>query len=155
FPMGEFTEQVAVSRLTGASPNYIGYEQGGALVNALLQSPDGVILLDEVEKAHPQIWDVFLNVFDKGWVTDGQGRTARANRAFFVLTTNLGQQTIAQACAANWPLDVVVRKTRDAIRDAVSPTTHQAYFRPEFLNRIDEVVIFRALGEEHLRQIAL
>lgn len=149
-----FKESHSVSRFIGTTPGYVGYE-GGALVGAPLDEPDGVMPLDEAEKAHPDVWDLFLDLFDKGSVEDHRGRVARANRAFFILTSNLCADAAARAAADGLPHAEVSRRALDAIRRAESGQTGRPYFRPEFLNRISEVPVFRPLSPLALKQIAL
>ncbi len=157
FPMENYGESHSVSGLIGAPPGYTGYDEGGPLINALNRDPYSVVLLDEVEKAHPNVWDPFLNLFDEGWITDRRGVTASGARAFFVLTTNIGQYEIA---------DMLNRgATPEEIEEtvmALMPTFkhHQAgipCFRPEFLGRVVRrggVVAFNALSYEALLGIA-
>ncbi|MGM9489338.1 ATP-dependent chaperone ClpB [Ideonella sp. YS5] len=141
--MSEFMEKHSVSRLIGAPPGYVGYEEGGALTEAVRRKPYSVLLLDEVEKAHPDVFNVLLQVLDDGRLTDGQGRTVDFKNTVIVMTSNLGSQMIMQ----------MVGKPSDDIRDAVLVEVKQ-HFRPEFLNRIDEMVVFHALDREHIESIA-
>ncbi|MDP2828199.1 MAG: ATP-dependent chaperone ClpB [Sulfuricellaceae bacterium] len=141
--MSEFMEKHSVSRLIGAPPGYVGYEEGGYLTEAVRRKPYSVILLDEVEKAHPDVFNVLLQVLDDGRMTDGQGRTVDFKNTVIVMTSNLGSQNI-QALAG---------EPYEAIKAAVMEDV-KTYFRPEFINRIDEVVVFHALGQEHIRSIA-
>ncbi|HQZ46399.1 MAG TPA: AAA family ATPase, partial [Usitatibacteraceae bacterium] len=141
--MSEFMEKHSVARLIGAPPGYVGYEEGGHLTEAVRRKPYSVILLDEVEKAHPDVFNVLLQVLDDGRMTDGQGRTVDFKNTVVVMTSNLGSQMI-QAMAGSDPALV-----KTAIMAEV-----KTQFRPEFVNRIDEIVIFHALGEEHIRNIA-
>lgn len=141
--MSEFMEKHSVSRLIGAPPGYVGYDEGGYLTEAVRRKPYSVLLLDEVEKAHPDVFNVLLQVLDDGRLTDGQGRTVDFKNTVIVMTSNLGSQHIMQL--AGEPGDVI----RDAVMKEV-----KAHFRPEFLNRIDETVVFHALGAEHIRSIA-
>ena len=141
--MSEYMEKHSVSRLIGAPPGYIGYDEGGALTEAVRRKPYSVLLLDEVEKAHPDVFNVLLQVLDDGRLTDGQGRTVDFKNTVIVMTSNLGSQMIMQM--AGQPGDV--------IRDAVWAEVKQ-HFRPEFLNRIDETVVFHALDPKHIENIA-
>ncbi|MBZ0106852.1 MAG: ATP-dependent chaperone ClpB [Sulfuricella denitrificans] len=141
--MSEFMEKHSVSRLIGAPPGYVGYEEGGYLTEAVRRKPYSVILLDEVEKAHPDVFNVLLQVLDDGRMTDGQGRTVDFKNTVIVMTSNLGSQNI-QAMAG---------QTYDLIKASVMEDV-KTYFRPEFINRIDEVVVFHALGEAHIKSIA-
>jgi len=141
--MSEFMEKHSVARLIGAPPGYVGYEEGGYLTEAVRRKPYSVILLDEVEKAHPDVFNVLLQVLDDGRLTDGQGRTVDFRNTVIVMTSNLGSQHIQSM--AGEPYDAVKAVVWDEVR------TH---FRPEFLNRIDEVVVFHALDSKHIESIA-
>lgn len=141
--MSEFMEKHSVSRLIGAPPGYVGYEEGGTLTEAVRRKPYSVLLLDEVEKAHPDVFNVLLQVLDDGRLTDGQGRTVDFKNTVIVMTSNLGSQHIM---ALSGEKDEVIR---EAVWGEV-----KAHFRPEFLNRIDETVIFHALGADHIKSIA-
>ncbi len=139
--MSEYGEKFSVSRLVGAPPGYVGYEQGGQLTEAVRRRPYSVVLLDEVEKAHPEVFDVLLQVLDDGRLTDGQGRTVDFRNTILVLTSNLGGQYLVDPTIA--PAD------RES---AVQALVRQA-FKPEFVNRLDDIVIFQALTEQDLGQI--
>jgi ATP-dependent Clp protease ATP-binding subunit ClpB len=139
--MSEYSEKHSVARLVGAPPGYVGYEAGGQLTEAVRRRPYTVVLLDEVEKAHPDVFDVLLQVLDDGRLTDGQGRTVDFRNALLILTSNLGSQLIADQ---SLPEDA----RRSAVMDVV-----RSHFKPEFLNRLDDVVVFRALGSEELAGI--
>ncbi|WP_396268439.1 ATP-dependent chaperone ClpB [Ideonella sp.] len=141
--MSEFMEKHSVSRLIGAPPGYVGYDEGGTLTEAVRRKPYSVILLDEVEKAHPDVFNVLLQVLDDGRLTDGQGRTVDFKNTVIVMTSNLGSQMIMQM--SGQPTSV--------IREAVWAEVKQ-HFRPEFLNRIDETVVFHALDEANIQEIA-
>lgn len=141
--MSEFMEKHSVSRLIGAPPGYVGYEEGGYLTEAVRRKPYSVVLLDEVEKAHPDVFNVLLQVLDDGRLTDGQGRTVDFKNTVIVMTSNLGSQMIQQM--ATEPLDVI----KGAVWQEV-----KTHFSPEFLNRIDEVVVFHALDQTHIESIA-
>ncbi len=141
--MSEYMEKHSVSRLIGAPPGYVGYDEGGALTEAVRRKPYSVLLLDEVEKAHPDVFNVLLQVLDDGRLTDGQGRTVDFKNTVIVMTSNLGSQMIMQMSG---------QPTAD-IRDAVWAEV-KAHFRPEFLNRIDETVVFHALDAQHIERIA-
>jgi ATP-dependent Clp protease ATP-binding subunit ClpB len=130
-----------VARLVGAPPGYIGYDQGGQLTESVRRRPYSVVLLDEVEKAHPDVFDVLLQVLDDGRLTDGQGRTVDFRNTILVLTSNLGTQAIGDA-------DMGERQRRDAVLGVV-----QRHFKPEFLNRLDDIVVFHSLGTEQLTSI--
>ena len=141
--MSEFMEKHSVSRLIGAPPGYVGYDEGGTLTEAVRRKPYCVLLLDEVEKAHPDVFNVLLQVLDDGRLTDGQGRTVDFKNAVIVMTSNLGSHLIMQMVGQDSAL------IREAVWGEVT-----AHFRPEFLNRIDETVVFHALDEANIRQIA-
>ena len=141
--MSEFMEKHSVSRLIGAPPGYVGYEEGGALTEAVRRKPYCVLLLDEVEKAHPDVFNVLLQVLDDGRLTDGQGRTVDFKNAVIVMTSNLGSHMIMQMAGQDSEL----------IREAVMAEV-KGHFRPEFLNRIDETVVFHALDRSNIEAIA-
>ena len=141
--MSEYMEKHSVSRLIGAPPGYVGYDEGGYLTEAVRRNPYSVLLLDEVEKAHPDVFNVLLQVLDDGRLTDGQGRTVDFKNCVIVMTSNLGSHQIMQMAG----------QPSEDIRDAVWVEVKQ-HFRPEFLNRIDEVVVFHALDQRHIESIA-
>lgn len=141
--MSEFMEKHSVARLIGAPPGYVGYEEGGYLTEAVRRKPYSVILLDEVEKAHPDVFNVLLQVLDDGRMTDGQGRTVDFKNTVIVMTSNLGSDRIQSMAGA----------AQGEVRDAVMQEV-KAHFRPEFVNRIDEIVVFNALGDKAIRAIA-
>ncbi|MFC4274774.1 ATP-dependent chaperone ClpB [Achromobacter aloeverae] len=141
--MSEFMEKHSVARLIGAPPGYVGYEEGGYLTEAVRRKPYSVILLDEVEKAHPDVFNVLLQVLDDGRLTDGQGRTVDFRNTVVVMTSNLGSQHIQSM--AGQPYEVIKEVVWDELKQA---------FRPEFLNRIDEVVVFHGLAAQHIESIA-
>ena len=141
--MSEFMEKHSVARLIGAPPGYVGYEEGGHLTEAVRRKPYSVILLDEVEKAHPDVFNVLLQVLDDGRMTDGQGRTVDFKNTVIVMTSNLGSQMIQQMSGDDYQV----------IKLAVMAEV-KTYFRPEFINRIDEMVVFHALDEKHIAAIA-
>ncbi len=141
--MSEFMEKHSVARLIGAPPGYVGYEEGGYLTEAVRRRPYSVILLDEVEKAHPDVFNVLLQVLDDGRLTDGQGRTVDFRNTVIVMTSNLGSQLI-QEMAGEDNYDAM----KSAIMDIVG-----SHFRPEFVNRIDDLVVFHPLAREHIRKI--
>ena len=141
--MSEFMEKHSVARLIGAPPGYVGYEEGGYLTEAVRRRPYSVILLDEVEKAHPDVFNVLLQVLDDGRLTDGHGRTVDFRNAVIVMTSNLGSQMIQELAG---------EKNYDAMKQSLMGTLTQ-HFRPEFVNRIDDVVVFHPLGREHIRKI--
>ncbi len=141
--MSEFMEKHAVSRLIGAPPGYVGYEEGGALTEAVRRRPYQVILFDEVEKAHPDVFNVLLQVLDDGRLTDGQGRTVDFKNTLIILTSNLGSEALSM------DQDEALS---DALREQVMAIVRQA-FRPEFLNRLDDILIFRRLTRENMSEI--
>jgi len=141
--MSEFMEKHSVSRLIGAPPGYVGYEEGGTLTEAVRRKPYSVVLLDEVEKAHPDVFNVLLQVLDDGRLTDGQGRTVDFKNTVIVMTSNLGSHNIMQMAGEPY----------EDIKAAVWVDVKQ-HFRPEFLNRIDEVVVFHALDQANIAAIA-
>ncbi|EJL6732251.1 ATP-dependent chaperone ClpB [Vibrio alginolyticus] len=142
--MSEFMEKHSVARLVGAPPGYVGYEEGGYLTEAVRRKPYSVILLDEVEKAHPNVFNILLQVLDDGRLTDGQGRTVDFRNTVVIMTSNLGSSRIQENFAT---LDY--QGIKSEVMDVVSK-----HFRPEFLNRVDEIVVFHPLGQEHIKSIA-
>ena len=141
--MSEFMEKHSVARLIGAPPGYVGYEEGGYLTEAVRRRPYAVILLDEVEKAHPDVFNVLLQVLDDGRLTDGQGRTVDFRNTVIIMTSNLGSQVIQEYAG---------EKNYSRMRSAVMEIVQQS-FRPEFINRIDDIVVFHPLGTEQIRKI--
>ena len=141
--MSEFMEKHSVARLIGAPPGYVGYEEGGYLTEAVRRRPYAVILLDEVEKAHPDVFNVLLQVLDDGRLTDGQGRTVDFRNAVIVMTSNLGSQIIQEKAG-----EERYEEMKAAVMDIVG-----SHFRPEFINRVDEIVVFHPLGREQIRAI--
>jgi ATP-dependent Clp protease ATP-binding subunit ClpB len=141
--MSEYMEKHSVARLIGAPPGYVGYEEGGQLTEQVRRKPYSVILFDEIEKAHPDVFNALLQVLDEGRLTDGQGRTVDFKNTVLVMTSNLGSQMIQSMAGSDYQV----------IRAAVMAEV-KTQFRPEFVNRIDEVVVFHALGEEHIKAIA-
>jgi ATP-dependent Clp protease ATP-binding subunit ClpB len=142
--MSEFMEKHSVSRLVGAPPGYVGYEEGGYLTEAVRRRPYSVILLDEVEKAHPDVFNILLQVLDDGRLTDGQGRTVDFRNTVVIMTSNLGSDLIQERFG-----ELDYGHMKDLVLGVVSQS-----FRPEFINRIDEVVVFHPLGEKHIASIA-
>ncbi|MGF1755701.1 ATP-dependent chaperone ClpB [Vibrio makurazakiensis] len=142
--MSEFMEKHSVARLVGAPPGYVGYEEGGYLTEAIRRKPYSVILLDEVEKAHPDVFNILLQVLDDGRLTDGQGRTVDFRNTVLIMTSNLGSTRIQENFKT---LDY--QGIKDEVMDVVGK-----HFRPEFLNRVDESVVFHPLGREHIQSIA-
>ena len=144
--MSEYMEKHTVSRLMGAPPGYVGYDEGGQLTEAVRRRPYSVLLLDEIEKAHADVFNVLLQLLEDGRLTDGQGRTVDFRNCVVIMTSNIGSHLIAElphdASATQW----------DQVRDAVMAEL-RVHFRPEFLNRVDDVILFSRLDEEQLRQI--
>ena len=138
--MSEYQEKHTVSRLIGAPPGYVGYEEGGQLTEAVRRRPYSVVLLDEIEKAHPEVFNVLLQLLDDGRLTDGHGRTVDCKNTVVIMTSNIGSQFIGE----HEDEDVMRRKVVDALR---------AQFRPEFLNRVDDIIVFHPLSEAQLKQI--
>ena len=139
--MSEYMEKHTVARLIGAPPGYVGYEEGGQLTEAVRRRPYCVLLFDEIEKAHQDVFNVLLQLLDDGRLTDGQGRTVDFKNTVVIMTSNLGSQAITTA-----------RGSYETIREEVLAALRQ-HFRPEFLNRVDDIVVFHALDREHVRQI--
>jgi ATP-dependent Clp protease ATP-binding subunit ClpB len=143
--MSEYGEKHSVARLVGAPPGYVGYEEGGQLTEAVRRRPYSVILLDEIEKAHPEVFDILLQVLDDGRLTDGQGRTVDFRNAILILTSNLGSHSVADDLT---DLTMTDAQRRDAVMVAV-----RTHFKPEFLNRLDDIVVFHALTMDDLASI--
>ena len=139
--MSEYMEKHSVSRMIGSPPGYVGYEQGGALTESVRRKPYQIILLDEIEKAHPDVYNVLLQLLDDGRLTDGQGRTVDFTNSVLIMTSNLGSQLYPEGKAID-------KATEDKIMDEVN-----GFFKPEFLNRLDDVLIFNALTEDHINDI--
>ncbi|HHY6932282.1 TPA: AAA family ATPase, partial [Burkholderia ambifaria] len=146
--MSEYMERHAVARLIGAPPGYVGYDEGGQLTERVRRRPYSVILLDEIEKAHPDVYNVLLQVFDDGRLTDGKGRVVDFSNTIIIATSNLGAAIIID----NLTQPEAARKTDKAIREQLMQVL-KGHFRPEFLNRIDEVIVFHALSKENIRSI--
>jgi ATP-dependent Clp protease ATP-binding subunit ClpB len=138
--MSEYMEKHAVSRLVGAPPGYVGYEEGGQLTEAVRRRPYAVVLLDEIEKAHPDVFNVLLQIMDDGRLTDGQGRTVDFTNTILIMTSNVGSDRIAA--------EAVDERIRERVEEVLAAT-----FKPEFLNRIDDVVIFHRLSREDIARI--
>ena len=144
--MSEYQERHTVSRLVGAPPGYVGYEEGGQLTEAVRRRPYSVVLFDEVEKAHPDVFNTLLQVLDDGRLTDGQGRTVDFRNTVIVMTSNIGSEYLMEAGA------VAGGEIKPDVRDRVMATM-RGYFRPEFLNRLDEIVLFKPLTETEIERI--
>ena len=141
--MSEYMEKHSVSRLIGAPPGYVGYEEGGILTEAVRRRPYQVVLFDEVEKAHPDVFNVFLQVLDEGRLTDGQGRTVDFRNTIIIFTSNLGAQLIADL-----PIGDSVSHVKEEVMEVVKRS-----FKPEFINRLDEIVFFERLQRENMDDI--
>jgi ATP-dependent Clp protease ATP-binding subunit ClpB len=142
--MSEYMEKFSVSRLIGAPPGYVGYEEGGRLTEAVRRKPYSVILLDEIEKAHPDVFNVMLQVFDDGRLTDGKGRTVDFKNTVIIMTSNIASHKIQELTGqsgADWEIEAHVK---DALK---------SHFKPEFLNRIDETIVFHMLSRDDLEKI--
>lgn len=157
FEMANFGESHSVSRLIGTPPGYVGYEEGGKLINDLNNDPYSVVLLDEIEKANPAVWDPFLNLFDEGTITDMRGVTASGSKAFFVLTSNIGQYDIAKMLREGRPQEEIEDVVKNKFNTEKHYKTGEPCFRPEFIGRIMRrggIVVFNALSREALEGIA-
>ena len=151
FDMSEFMEKHSVSKLIGSPPGYVGYEEGGQLTERVKRSPYSVVLLDEIEKAHPDVFNILLQVFEDGQLTDGLGNTVDFKNTIIIMTSNIGARHLQKRRAsASRPTseDMVSDKVEDLVKSEVKRT-----FNPEFLNRLDEVILFNALTEQDLIQI--
>ncbi len=149
--MSEYQEKHTVSRLIGAPPGYVGYEESGQLTEAVRRRPYSVVLFDEIEKAHPEVLNVMLQILDDGRLTDGKGRTVDFKNTVVIMTSNVGSHFIAEAAMASLARQddgTLDESTRRQVLDAL-----RASFRPEFLNRVDEIIVFHALSRDHIRQI--
>ena len=140
--MSEYQEKHTVARLIGAPPGYVGYEEGGQLTEAVRRRPYSVVLFDEIEKAHADVFNTMLQILDDGRLTDGQGRTVDFKNVVVIMTSNVGTEFLANGFSTDEP------RVREAVLNAL-----RARFRPEFLNRIDEIVLFHPLTREHLKEI--
>ena len=139
--MSEYMEKHAVARMIGAPPGYVGYEEGGQLTEAVRRRPYAVILFDEIEKAHPDVFNVLLQILDDGRLTDSKGRTVHFKNTVLIMTSNLGSREIQE-----------VEDDDSQVREAVTQVLHE-HFKPEFLNRIDDIVIFHRLSREQITKI--
>jgi ATP-dependent Clp protease ATP-binding subunit ClpC len=148
--MSEYREQHTVSRLFGAPPGYVGYEEGGQLTEAIRRRPYSVVLFDEIEKGHPDVWNALLQILDDGRLTDGQGRTIDFRNTVIIMTSNLGTEFVKRGGA----LGFVPNRDEEAIADhkRIEKAIRET-FRPEFINRIDEVIIFNSLSQEQVSHI--
>src|SRR5437867_448043 len=151
--MSEYSEKHNVSRLIGAPPGYIGYEEGGQLTEKIRRRPYSVVLLDEIEKAHPEVWNMLLQIMEEGRLTDNVGRTIDFKNTILIMTTNIGAD---QIIGRRQLTDVFSRRTEDATYEKMKETLKQEMernFRPEFLNRVDDIIVFRSLTKEDLKHI--
>lgn len=148
--MSEYQERHAVSRLIGAPPGYVGYDEGGQLTEAVRRKPYSVVLLDEIEKAHPDVWNILLQVLDEGRLTDNKGRTANFKNTIIIMTSNMGSHLIQEKMTQmeGWNNALILEETKEEVM-----TLLRQVVRPEFLNRVDEIVLFEPLTEEHARKI--
>ena len=148
--MSEYQERHAVSRLVGAPPGYVGYDEGGQLTEAVRRKPYSVILLDEIEKAHPDVWNILLQVLDEGRLTDNKGRTANFKNTIIIMTSNMGSHIIQEKFAEDegWNHSLIIEEAKQAVLELL-----KASVRPEFLNRIDEIVLFEPLSRNNIRKI--
>lgn len=148
--MSEYQERHAVSRLIGAPPGYVGYDEGGQLTEAVRRKPYSVVLLDEIEKAHPDVWNILLQVLDEGRLTDNKGRVANFKNTIIIMTSNIGSHLIQEKFAEDegWNHTLIIEEAKSAVMELLKQT-----IRPEFLNRIDEIVMFEPLTKENIRKI--
>jgi ATP-dependent Clp protease ATP-binding subunit ClpB len=147
--MTEYMEKHSVAKLIGSPPGYVGYEEGGQLTEAIRRRPYAVVLFDEIEKAHPDVFNILLQIFDDGRLTDSQGRTINCKNALFIMTSNLGSQELFEAIASkSTPL------TKENVLSIIEPVL-KAHFRPEFLNRLDEILPFLPLQEKDMEKIVV
>jgi len=148
--MSEYQERHAVSRLIGAPPGYVGYDEGGQLTEAVRRKPYSVVLLDEIEKAHPDVWNILLQVLDEGRLTDNKGRTANFKNTIIIMTSNIGSHLIQEKMTQmeGWNNALILEETKEEVMALLRQVV-----RPEFLNRVDEIVLFEPLTEEHARKI--
>jgi ATP-dependent Clp protease ATP-binding subunit ClpB len=151
--MSEYMEKFSVSRLIGAPPGYVGYEEGGQLTEAIRRKPYAVVLLDEIEKAHPDVFNLLLQVLDEGRLTDGKGRTVDFKNSIIIMTSNLGSHLISERIASDFAKDEEQwERVFGSLRSELLQMLRQS-IRPEFLNRVDEIVVFRPLGAADIRRV--
>jgi ATP-dependent Clp protease ATP-binding subunit ClpB len=148
--MSEYQERHAVSRLVGAPPGYVGYDEGGQLTEAVRRKPYSVVLLDEIEKAHPDVWNILLQVLDEGRLTDNKGRTANFKNTIIIMTSNIGSHLIQEKLGQmeGWNNAIIMEEAKEEVMGLLKQQV-----RPEFLNRVDEIVLFEPLTVEHARKI--
>ncbi|GAI97546.1 unnamed protein product, partial [marine sediment metagenome] len=152
--MSEYMEKFAVSRLVGAPPGYVGYEEGGQLTEKVRRKPYSVVLLDEIEKAHPDVFNILLQIFEDGRLTDSQGRVVDFKNTVIIMTSNVGATLIKKGTTlgfrgTNEPEEISYKDIKNSVMGELNKT-----FRPEFLNRIDEVIVFKSLTKEEIKKIA-
>ncbi|NUO83233.1 ATP-dependent Clp protease ATP-binding subunit [candidate division KSB1 bacterium] len=153
YTMGNFTEPHSISGIIGVPAGYVGHEQGGRLINDINSDPYCVFLLDEAEKAHPDVWKPFLNLFDEGWIADQRGVKAFADRSLFILTSNAGQSTISSMSQEKKPMDKIIEKVKEEMTKIVNERSGQPIFSPEFLARIKRIIIFKPLDQAAMEGI--
>ncbi|HNL15559.1 MAG TPA: AAA family ATPase, partial [Chitinophagales bacterium] len=151
--MSEYMEKFSVSRLIGAPPGYVGYEEGGQLTEKVRRKPYSVILLDEIEKAHPDVYNILLQVLDDGQLTDGLGRKVDFKNAIIIMTSNIGVRQLKDFGTGVGFATNTIKENQDSLTRGVIQKALQKTFSPEFLNRIDDVVVFNSLQKEHIYQI--
>ena len=150
--MSEYMEKFAVSRMTGAPPGYVGYEEGGELTEKVRRKPYSVVLFDEIEKAHPDVFNILLQILEDGRLTDSKGRTVDFRNTILIMTSNVGANLIQKTSGLGFTPEQDEKESHDDMKEKVIDELKRT-FRPEFLNRIDEIIVFHALNEEHIRQI--
>ena len=150
--MSEYMEKHAVSRLVGSPPGYIGYDEGGQLTEAVRRKPYSVLLLDEIEKAHPDVFNILLQILEDGRLTDAQGRTVDFRNAIVIMTSNIGAQDIARNTPLGFAVSDETGMTYDDMKNRIMGELKKV-FRPEFLNRIDEVIVFHKLAKDEIKEI--
>ena len=153
FTLGNFSEPHSVSGIIGVPPGYVGHEQGGRLINESNSDPYGVFLLDEADKAHPDVMQPFLNLFDEGWVADQKGNKAYANRAIFILTTNVGQRQIADMCKSGKSVEEMTSIMKDSLSRIRHTKSNRPVFTAEFLARVKRIIVFRSLDQQAMQGI--
>jgi len=151
--MSEYMEKHAVSRMIGSPPGYVGHEEGGQLTERVRRKPYSVVLLDEVEKAHPDVFNILLQILEDGRLTDGQGRVVDFKNTVIVMTSNAGAHTIKKQRSMGFGSAVSSERNYEAMKDSIMDEV-KLIFRPEFLNRVDELIVFHALNEDNIREIA-
>jgi len=153
FTLGNFSEPHSVSGIIGVPPGYVGHDQGGRLINELNSDPYGVFLLDEADKAHPDVMQPFLNLFDEGWIADQRGVKAHADRAIFILTTNVGQRQIADMCKNGKSIEEITATMKESLSRIRHTKSSRPVFTPEFLARVKRIVLFRSLDGDAMLEI--